>query len=250
MNSFKEPLYNHILFDSGSGQPVVLLHGLFGKHAMWRTTINTLRTKYRVIVPRLPLFEVPIHRANLDYLVEILDDFLDWHQLTNVTLIGTDIGGQLALAYAHQFPAKVKRIVISGCSGLFENIPHIDLNTYHDYASIKDHVEDVFYKKDIVGNTIVDNVFETLNTLSMSLHVSMFAKASKNNKVSSFLYKLNMPVLMIWGLQDKITPPEVALHFHDLLRFGTVKFIDECGHLPMVEKGEVYSQTVLDFLDA
>lgn len=249
MNNFKEPIYNHVLIDSGHGQPVILLHGLFGSLAMWRTTINVLRGKHRVIVPRLPLFEVPLHRANLNYLVEVLDDFLDWHQLTDVTLIGTNIGGQLALAYAHQFPLKVKRIVISGSSGLFENIPEMVVNANHDYASVKDHVEDVFYKKDIAGNTLVDKVFKTLNTQSKSLHVSMFAKASQNNKVSSFLYKLNIPVLMIWGLQDRITPPEVALHFHDLLRFGTLKFIDKCGHLPMVEQSDVYCKAVLRFLD-
>lgn len=250
MNNFKEPLYSQVLADSGSGKPVILLHGLFGSLAMWRTTINVLRTRHRVIVPRLPLFEVPLHRANLDYLVEVLHEFLDWHQLSDVTLVGTDIGGQLALAYAHQFPERIKKIVISGCSGLFENIPEMYVNANHDYASIKDHVEDVFYKKDIVGNnTIVDKVFKKLNTLSMNLHISMFAKASQNNKVSSFLYTLNVPVLMVWGLQDKITPPEVALHFHDLLRFGTVKFIDECGHLPMVEKGDGYNEAVLRFLD-
>src|ERR1043165_4551370 len=92
MNKPVEPLYNQVYVDSGDGQPVVLLHGLFGNIAMWRQTIQALQDSYRVIVPRLPLFEVPVHLANLDYLIEILHDFLDWHQLTDVTFVGTDIG--------------------------------------------------------------------------------------------------------------------------------------------------------------
>jgi 2-hydroxy-6-oxonona-2,4-dienedioate hydrolase len=52
----------------------------------------------------------------------------------------------------------------------------------------------------------------------------------------------------MWGLQDKITTPESALHFHDLLPNSEVKFMDECGHLPMVEQAEQYTKHLLRFL--
>ncbi|MBT1703919.1 alpha/beta fold hydrolase [Chryseosolibacter indicus] len=249
MNIFKEPLFSQSYIDTGEGQPVILLHGLFGNIAMWRTTINTLKHRYRVVVPRLPLFEVPIHRANVDYLVEVFHEFLLWHNLNNIILVGTDIGGQLALDYAYHYPENVKKVIISGCSGLFENIPPINKADQIDYDSVEDQVKDAFYKRDIVGTTMINKVYNTVNASSKNLHISAFASSSKKSLVSKFLFRVSRPVLMIWGLQDKITPPEVALHFHDLLRYGTIKFIDECGHYPMIEKPESYNEALLEFLN-
>lgn len=83
----------------------------------------------------------------------------------------------------------------------------------------------------------------------MELHITFLAQSSQKTNIAQFLYKLNLPVLLIWGLQDKITPPEVALHFHDLLRYGTVRFIDECGHLPMVEQAATYVKYIRSFLE-
>jgi len=248
MKRLIEPRYTQTYVDMGSGHPVILLHGLFGSLAMWRSTILALQRSYRVVVPRLPLFDVPIHRASVDNLVEILHEFLDWHQLTDVTLIGTDIGGQIALCYAHQHPERVKKIVLSGSSGLFENFPPAENDLNKDFDFVHDQVREAFYKKDLVTPNLVDRVYKTINTSSKELHITFLAQSSRKIDISKFLSRLNVPVLLVWGLQDKITPPEVALQFHDLLKFGAVKFINECGHLPMIEKPEVYIRHVEAFL--
>ena len=95
---------------------------------------------------------------------------------------------------------------------------------------------------------LVDKVYKTINTSSKCLYISFLAKSSRKVDISRFLSRLTVPVLLIWGRQDKITPPEVALQFHDLLRFGSVRFINECGHLPMIEKPESYVENILSFL--
>jgi 2-hydroxy-6-oxonona-2,4-dienedioate hydrolase len=246
MNQYNEPLYNQAYVDTGEGNPVILLHGLFGNVTMWRATVNMLQPHFKVIVPKLPLFDIPIHRANIDHLVEVLHEFLTWRQLTNVTLVGTDIGGQVALCYAHLYPERVKKLILSGSSGLFENIPEFDSN----YAHVHDQVRDAFYRKELATPNVIDKVYKTVNTASKGLHIKFFARSSQKTNITSFLYKLNIPVLLLWGLQDKITPPEVALHFHDLLRYGTVNFIDRCGHLPMIEQAETYAQSIISFLDS
>lgn len=244
-----EPLYSQVYSDTGHGRPVLLLHGLFGNVAMWRHTINTLQQNYRVIVPRLPLFEIPVHRANLDNLLEILHEFLDWHQLTDVTLVGTDIGGQIALCYAERYPERVRNIVLSGSSGFLENLPVTVKDSDKGFDSVNNHVQAAFFKKAFATPNLVDKVYKTVNTFSKGLHIQFFSQSSRKTDISKFLYKLAVPVLLVWGLQDKITPPEVALQFHDLLRNGTVKFIDECGHLPMIEKPEIYVSHVRLFLE-
>jgi pimeloyl-ACP methyl ester carboxylesterase len=246
MTLYKEPLYSQSYIDNGEGQPIILLHGLFGNITMWRSTINALRPDYRVIVPRLPLYEVPVHRANTTSLVEILDDFVTWHQLKSVTLVGTDTGGEAALRYAYEYPDKVKRVILSGSSGLMKSSPAID--NEKDYDSIRNKVSDAFFKKGLVRSSLIDKVYEDINTVSKSLRIAEYAKSSRKNDISKFLYKLQQPVLLIWGLQDKITPPEVALHLHDLLKTSTVKFIDECGHLPMIENPATYIKHIVEFL--
>jgi len=248
MKRLIEPIYHQAYIDTGEGHPVILLHGLFGNLAMWRPTILALQRNYRIVVPRLPLFDIPIHRANVDNLVEILHDFLDWHQLTDVTLVGTDIGGQIALCYAFKHPERVRKIVLSGSSGLFENFPPAENDFSKDLDSVHDQVLDAFYKKDLVTPNLVDRVHKTINTSSKELHITILAQSSNKTDISRFLSRLNVQVLLVWGRQDKITPPEVALQFHDLLKFGSVKFINECGHLPMIEKPELYVGYIQSFL--
>lgn len=243
MSTYKEPLYSQAYMDVGQGPVVILLHGLFGNLAMWRPTIQALQEHHRVIVPRLPFFGEPIFRTQVDNLVNALTEFIDWHQLENVTLVGTDLGGQVALCYADRFPEQVERIVLSGSSGLSENIVYS-----MDYSSIRDQIQQVFYENKFASFHLVNSVYQTMNTSINGLHVKYFTQSSRETEVSDLLRSLKHQVLLVWGLQDKITPPEVALRFHDLLRNGTVRFIDACGHLPMVERPELYTSHVLEFL--
>jgi len=243
MSTYKEPIYTQAYMDVGTGPTVILLHGLFGNLAMWRPTIQALQQDYRVIVPRLPFFGEPIFRTHVDNLVEALSEFIDWHQLNDVTLVGTDLGGQVALCYAHRFPETVRRIVLSGSSGLSENIVYS-----MDYASIREQIQQVFYENKFASFNLVNSVYQTMNTSINGLHVKYFAQSSQEMEVRDILRTLPHPVLLVWGLQDKVTTPEVALQFHDLLRHGAVRFIDACGHLPMVEKPETYASHVLTFL--
>lgn len=248
MSSATEPLYNQVYIDTGKGRPVILLHGLFGNLVMWRPIITKLQETNRVIVPRLPLFEAPVHRANLASLIETLHHFLQWNNLTDITLVGTDIGGQLALCYANKFPNRVRNIILSGSSGYFENLPFAERDYDKDLTAIDSRVKSAFFKPELATPSIVKKIHETVNTSSNELYIQYLSKSSRETDLSQFLHRLNLQVLLIWGLEDKITPPEVALQFHDQLRAGTLKFVHECGHLPMIEKPEIYLQHVLHFL--
>jgi len=244
MSTYREPLYTQAYMDVGSGPVVILLHGLFGNLAMWRPTIQSLQDRYRVVVPRLPFFGESIFRTNVENLVSALHEFIDWHQLSNVTLIGTDLGGQVALCYADQYPDRVDHIVLSGSSGISENVDYS-----MDYSAIRDQIQQVFYENKFASFHLVNSIYQTMNTATNGLHVKYLAQSSQETDVISFLHSLKLPILLVWGLQDKITTPEVALQFHDLLPNGTVRFVDECGHLPMVERPEEYARHVLAFLE-
>jgi len=119
--------------------------------------VDALKNNYRVIVPRLPIFDLPIQHTNIKYLVRVLNDFIEWHQLRDVTLVGHAIGGQVALMYAYTHPANVNRIVLSGSSGLFENskFDEVTPSEISDYDFIQDKVREAFYEPEITPSHFV-----------------------------------------------------------------------------------------------
>jgi len=242
------PLYDQFYLDKGEGEPIVLLHGLFGSLSNWTSVVDNLSKNYRVIIPRLPIFEVPQHQANLEKLTLVLDEFFDWHQLSDITLIGNSMGGHLALLYTLHKPHNVKRLILTGSSGLFENTLGATFPRVKDYAFIHKKVSYTFYNKEVVTKELVDEVYDTVQSIPKTLRLLGLARSAQQNNLSESLYKINQPVLLIWGLQDEITPPETALHFHDLLPHSDLKFIDHCGHVPMMEHPDLFNQYVNEFL--
>jgi pimeloyl-ACP methyl ester carboxylesterase len=62
------------------------------------------------------------------------------------------------------------------------------------------------------------------------------------------LHKIRMPVSLIWGKNDKVTPPEVAIEFHECLPNSELVWIDKCGHAPMMEQPEEFNRALEGFL--
>jgi len=241
-------LYNQTYIDKGRGEPIILLHGLFGNLSNWKSVVDHFSKEYRVIIPRLPIFDMPQHQANLDKLSVVLDEFLDWRQLSDVTLVGNSLGGHLALLYALRKPRNVKRLVLTGSSGLFENLMGKTFPHVKDYEFIREKVGCTFFNKEAVTKDLVDEVYDTVQSIPKTLRLIGLSRSAQQNNLSSSLHRIHQPTLLVWGLQDEITPPETALHFHDLLPNSELKFIDQCGHVPMMEQPQLFNQYVEEFL--
>lgn len=249
MRKNNPPLFNQTYIDTGDGAMVVLLHGLFGNLAMWKHVIEDLRKNYRVVVPRLPMFDLPIEHTNIKFLAKILHEYLEWNQCSDVTLVGHAIGGQVALMYTNLNPSNVRKIVLTGSSGLFENSPFLESTASEkSLAFVDEKVRGVFHNKDFAPGALIREVYETVQNIPKRMALGQLARSSVHSNVSPFLGKLHHPVLLAWGLDDKITPPDVALHFHDLLPNSELKFISACGHLPMVEQPEKFNEHLRNFL--
>ncbi len=250
MKKINPPLYNQTYINVGKGPVVILLHGLFGNFGTWRKTVDSLKNNYQVVVPRLPIFDLPVQNTNIKYLVRALHDFIEWNQLNNVTLIGHAMGGQLALLYTYMHPSTVQKIVLTGSAGLFENSKFDELTSteINDYDFIQDKVREAFYEPEVVSNHFVDEIYATVQNILKRLTIGSFVRSSKQNSVTYFLNKIDHPVLLVWGLEDRITPPEVAMHFHDFLQNSEIRFIEECGHVPMVESPKEFNRHLLSFL--
>ena len=236
------------LVDLGDGQPIILLHGLFGSLSNWRSVIDEFGGSHRVLVPRLPLYSNPITTERLKNLVDYLDSFIEAHGFDKVVLMGNSLGGHVALLYAWKRLERVEKLVLTGSSGLYENsfggtFPHVK-----DYDYVRSKIENTFFKREVITKELVDEVFLTLQSPVMSLNIIALARAAQRNNMADVLGKITSPALLIWGLQDTITPPNVALEFHNLLPNSTLAFIENCGHVPMMEQPEQFNKHVRAFL--
>jgi 2-hydroxy-6-oxonona-2,4-dienedioate hydrolase len=248
INSIKITDNLETFFDKGEGQPIILLHGLFGNLSNWERVANEFSSDYRVIIPRLPLFDLSLRETQLNKLVSFLDNFIKKRALKNIILMGNSLGGHIALLYTLKHPETIHKIILAGSSGLFESSMGGSFPRMKDYEYVSEKVKYTFYNKEEVTKELVDEVYETMQSRTKTLSLIGLARAAQKENLSEVLHKIQQPTLLIWGLQDEITPPETALTFHDLIPNSTIKFLDKCGHVPMMEQPLLFNQNVRTFL--
>lgn len=107
--------------DEGEGEVLLLLHGLMGALSNWDGVINEFKSKYRVIIPMLPVYDMPLISTGVKSLSKFVHKFIKFKKLSNITLLGNSLGGHVALVYLTTHPENIKALVLTGSSGLYEN---------------------------------------------------------------------------------------------------------------------------------
>ena len=234
--------------DEGKGEVLLLLHGLFGALSNWEGVVRRFSANFRVVIPMLPIYEMPIKQVGLDGLVEYVEDFIRLKNLSDLHLMGNSLGGHIALIYALQNPDKMKSLVLTGSSGLFENAMGGSFPKRGSYDYIKERVEYTFYDPKTATKEYVDEVFEITKSIPKCMRIVAIAKSAQRHNMAGEITKIQVPTLLIWGLNDTITPPMVAHEFNRLIPNSKLKFIDKCCHAPMMEHPETFNQILEDFL--
>lgn len=228
---------------------MVLLHGLFGNLSNWKRTATYFAPFHRVFVPELPLFDHFIGSNPLNRLVSFLEHYITENQIVNPVLIGNSLGGHVALLYTLKHPGKVCRLILTGSSGLYENTFGGSFPRVKDYHYIRQKVEDIFDRKEVVNAEMIDHVFDIVQQKNKALSVIALARDAQQQNLKEDLPAIQVPVLLIWGLQDKVTPPSVGREFEQLLPNATLKYLNHCGHAPMMEQPELFNRFVSGFLE-
>lgn len=234
--------------DEGTGQVLMLLHGLFGALSNWEDVVNEFKKDYRVVIPMLPIYEMPIKQAGLEGLREFTEGFVRLMQLENMIIMGNSLGGHVALLYTLNNPEKVSRLVLTGSSGLFENAMGGSYPKRGSYEYIRERVAYTFYNPVVASKDLVDEVFETTKSIPKCMRIVAIAKSAQRNNLALDLPKIQVPTLLVWGLNDTITPPMVAYEFNRLIPHSQLQFIDRCCHAPMMEHPEIFNRLVRSFL--
>lgn len=234
--------------DEGQGSVLLLLHGLFGALSNWEGVVNRFSKNYRVIIPMLPIYEMPIREAGLEGLQKYVERFVAFKKLDNMILMGNSLGGHIALMYALKNGEKVKKIILTGSSGLFEDSMGGSYPKRGNYDYIKERVSYTFYDPNVATKDLVDEIFETTNSIPKCLRIVAIAKSAQRNNMADEIPSIKVPTLLVWGLNDTITPAMVAHEFNRLIPNSTLKFLDKCSHVPMMEHPEKFNTLVEDFL--
>ncbi len=234
--------------DEGQGEVLLLLHGLFGALSNWNGVVEHFSKDYRVVIPLMPIYEMALHKAGVPGLASFVEEFVKTKKLSNMTLLGNSLGGHVALVYTLKNTDKVKRLVLTGSSGLFEDSMGGSFPKRGNYEYVKERTAYTFYDPKTATKELVDEVFDIANSNSKCLRIIAIAKSAQRHNMGKDIPNIHVPALLIWGLNDTITPPLVAHEFNRLLPNSELHFIDHCGHAPMMEHPQKFNRILEKFL--
>jgi pimeloyl-ACP methyl ester carboxylesterase len=235
--------------EEGQGEVLLLLHGLMGALSNWEDVVNEFKTEYRVIIPMLPLYDLPLLTTGVKSLAKFVHKFVQFKGLKDVTVLGNSLGGHVGLIYTLAHPEEVKALVLTGSSGLYENAFGGSFPRRESYDFIREKVEFTFYDPATASKELVDDVFATVNDRHKVIRILAMAKSAIRHNMSKDLHKITVPVCLIWGTEDKVTPPPVAKEFHEILPNSELNWLDKCGHAPMMERPVEFNIILKKFLD-
>jgi len=226
---------------------LLFLHGLFGKAADWKHPAEYFSRRWRVVAPELPVFDLPREQADVAGLAAYARELMDQQGIERVFAGGNSLGGHVALALALNHPERVSGLVLAGSSGLLERghgrVPRRPTTEY-----LYDRIREVFYDPVHVTETLMEEVHQTVYDRHRIGRIYRVAASTKRNNLRDSLGEIQCPVLVVWGREDIITPPDMAEEFAHRLPDAELQFIDRCGHAVPIERPAEFNHLLETFL--
>ncbi|MFV0564961.1 MAG: alpha/beta fold hydrolase [Flavobacteriaceae bacterium] len=243
----KEKNYSYI--EVGEGTPIIVLHGLMGGLSNFDSVTQYFSNQgYKVVIPELPIYTMSLLKTNVKSFAKYLHDFINFKEYNEVILLGNSLGGHIGLYHTKLYPEKVKALIITGSSGLYESAMGSGYTKRSDYEVIKKKAQDVFYDPAVATKEIVDDVYKTVNDRNKLIKTLAIAKSAIRHNMAKDLPKMQTPTCIIWGKNDTVTPPDVAEEFHELLPDSSLYWIDKCGHAAMMEHPDEFNRILHNWL--
>lgn len=234
--------------EEGQGEPLMLLHGLFGALSNFQYLIEHFRKTHQVVVPMLPLLDLDLLHTSVGGLQKYVHKFIEQRKYEDIHLMGNSLGGHVGLVHILKHPEKIKSLILTGSSGLFENGMGDTYPKRGDKEYIRNKTALTFYDPALATDELVNEVFEITNNRLKVIKIIALAKSAIRNNLGEELKSIQQPTCLIWGNNDTITPPFVGKEFQKLIPNSELHFIDKCGHAPMMEVPEEFNRILEGFL--
>jgi pimeloyl-ACP methyl ester carboxylesterase len=196
----------------------------------------------------LPIYKLPLLKTNVKNLSKFLNDFMAYKKIDKSILLGNSLGGHIGLYFTKLNPNNVAALVLAGSSGLYEKSMGDTYPKRGNYEYIQTKTQEVFYDPKIATKEVVDEIFASVNDRVKVIKTLAIAKSAIRHNMAKDLPKMNIPACIIWGKNDTVTPPEVAIDFQKLLPDANLFWIDKCGHAPMMEHPDEFNKILESWL--
>jgi pimeloyl-ACP methyl ester carboxylesterase len=140
-------------------------------------------------------------------------------------------------------------MVLTGSSGVYENAFGGSFPRRESIDFVREKVQYTFYDPIVATDELVNDVYKLINDRHSVVRLLAMAKSAIRHNMKKDLHKMDLPVCLIWGKDDKITPPEVAVEFSESLPNAELHWIDKCGHAPMMERPQEFNRLLTGFLE-
>jgi 2-hydroxy-6-oxonona-2,4-dienedioate hydrolase len=242
----QEPQFKTV--EMGSTAPeVVLLHGLFGALSNWDTVQPLIAHYANPIALSFPLLAAHRSEVKVKSLALYTEYFIRSRGFAPVTLCGNSLGGHVALRLYLAAPELVDCLILTATSGLYEH--SVDaLPVRPGRSFVEEHMQKVFYNSEFITEAAINEIVSILEDRSNVLNLIHAARSAKKDNLKDVLGQVKVPTLLLWGENDQVTTMEVAEMFHKLIPSSKLVTIKNCGHAPMIEHPEWFSEQVESFL--
>ena len=249
---------------------MVLVHGLGSCLAVWGKNIHPLAETHTVYALDLPGHGKSDKPKSFGYDAvsgaHSLNRFMDTLGISSATLMGNSAGGLMTATSALTYPQRLDKLVLVDTAGLgrqmawflrLASIPLVgELLHITGVRSTDGRIKSLFYEPRPANDNLVNEVMESRNTTEVKTVVLKGLRSGatlwglrKSMMVLQELKNLPMPLLIIWGQEDRIMPVSHAYQAQEVLPNGTVHVIPRCGHWPQMERPDLFNPLVLSFLE-
>jgi len=263
LNSKSASVYGQNIHYSecGSGDPLVLLHGLWGGLNEWQPILDPLCNKYRVLVMDFLGFhgsdkpDTTYHNA---LLAEFLVGFLRTLQLKDVTLIGHAMGANTATYTAVHHPERIAALVLVDGAG-YRNpdrdiaaAPGAGMLRFRRIAtgSSLTATRGLLERRVFDPTLVTDNWVEEAFSLWVNSAKAIGDMLTEGGDVTeSEMQSIALPTLIVWGADDRVFPIDNAERLKNDIETSTMHIIEDSGHLPQLEQTDEFLDALLPFLE-
>jgi pimeloyl-ACP methyl ester carboxylesterase len=236
------------------GPPVVLVHGLGGRADDWINLMPYLtRSGCRVYLPDLPGYGQSEQPAGFSYSVtdqaSIVVGFLDSLGLKQVVLGGWSMGGWIVQRVAVSYPERVGKLLLFDSAGIYAK-PDWNTALFTPSDAIELAQLDALlmpHPPDVPG-FIANDIVRVSEKNAWVVHRALDSMLTGRETTDRLLPRLNTPVLIVWGAEDRITPLTQGKMIHSLIPKSQLEVIDGCGHLAPAQCASQIGPKVVDFV--